>query len=218
VTVIGLSFHVGSQSPTPAAHIAAIEACSPLYEDTAVAGTTSLSVLDIGGGFPANYDGARDEVDFYGPIREALSRLPSHVRVIAEPGRVLSAPAMISVNTVIGRARRGDSIWYYLDDGVYGAYSGQIYDHARYPLTVFGDGCALQRSVLAGPTCDSIDVIAEDALLPELEIGDLVVARQMGAYTLASASEFNSIPRPRVIALNAPQRNVTRITRSALGR
>jgi ornithine decarboxylase len=125
---------------------------------------------------------------------------------------------MISVNTVIGRARRGDSIWYYLDDGVYGAYSGQIYDHARYPLTVFGDGCALQRSVLAGPTCDSIDVIAEDALLPELEIGDLVVARQMGAYTLASASEFNSIPRPRVIALNAPQRNVTRITRSALGR
>jgi len=218
VTIIGLSFHVGSQSPTPDAHVAAIEACRPLYEDNALAGTTALSVLDIGGGFPANYDGATQDGDFYGPIREALTRLPSHVCVIAEPGRVLSAPAMISVNTVIGRAHRGDSMWYYLDDGVYGAFSGQIYDHARYPLTVFGDGCEVRRSVLAGPTCDSIDVIAEDAFLPELEIGDLVVARQMGAYTLASASEFNSIPRPTVIALNAPRRIRRSIAQSAASR
>jgi ornithine decarboxylase len=77
---------------------------------------------------------------------------------------------------------------------------------------VFGDDHALHRSVLAGPTCDSIDVIAEDALLPPLEIGDLVLGRQMGAYTLATASEFNSIPKPQVVALNAPQRGADNIS------
>jgi len=58
--------------------------------------------------------------------------------------------------------------------------------------------------VLAGPTCDSIDVVLEDEQLPALEIGDLVVGAMMGAYTLASASEFNSIPKPRVVAIDAP--------------
>lgn len=217
VTVIGLSFHVGSQSPNPASHVAAIEACRALYEDTAIAGTSALGVLDIGGGFPANYDGAERQDDFYGPIREALAAYPAHVRLIAEPGRVLSAPAITSVNTVIGRAQRGDLMWYYLDDGVYGAYSGQIYDHACYPLTVFSDEAGRRPSVLAGPTCDSIDVIREDVPLPELEIGDLVIGRQMGAYTLASASEFNSIPKARVITLNAPWHGLATLPRTAVG-
>jgi ornithine decarboxylase len=207
ISVIGLSFHVGSQSPTSEAHVDAIDGCRHLYEDSALAGTTELSVLDIGGGFPADYgDGVgADKEAFYAPIREALSRYPAHVRMIAEPGRVLSAASMTSVSTVVGRAQRGDAMWYYLDDGVYGAYSGQIYDHARYPLTVFGDSAECHRSVMSGPTCDSIDVIAEDVALPELEIGDLVVGRQMGAYTLASASEFNSIPKAKVVTLNAPK-------------
>lgn len=206
LTVIGLSFHVGSQSPKPNAHVAAIEACRPYFEETAIAGTTGLEVLDIGGGFPADYGDEASTEDFYGPIRQALASYPGYVRVIAEPGRVISAPAIVSVNTVIGRARRGDLMWYYLDDGVYGAYSGQIYDHVRYPLIVFSDEATLQPSVLAGPTCDSIDVIAEDTQLPEMQIGDLVVGTQMGAYTLASASEFNSIPRPRVLTLNSPEK------------
>jgi ornithine decarboxylase len=203
VPVIGLSFHVGSQSPSPNAHVAAIEACRSFFESRKLAGSSELAVLDIGGGFPVNYGPNQDGADFYAPIREALALYPSHVEVIAEPGRVLSAPAMISVSTVVGRARRGESMWYYLDDGVYGSFSGQIYDHARYPLTVFSDQAERISTVLAGPTCDSIDVIIEDAPLPELQIGDLLVARQMGAYTFASASEFNSIPKPRVVALNA---------------
>ncbi len=205
VPVIGLSFHVGSQSPTPDAHVAAIAACRSLFEGNALAGTSALSVLDIGGGFPADYGFGACEGDFYAPIRGALEQLPAHVRIIAEPGRVLSASVMTSVNTVIGRAQRGKAMWYYLDDGVYGAYSGQIYDHAQYPLTVFSDASDRLPSVISGPTCDSIDVIAEDVQVPELEIGDLVVGKQMGAYTLASASEFNSIPKARVVTLNAVQ-------------
>ena len=56
--------------------------------------------------------------------------------------------------------------------------------------------------MLAGPTCDSIDVIAENLMLPELEAGDLIVGRAMGAYTWASASEFNFFPRATVVSVN----------------
>lgn len=218
VPVIGLSFHVGSQSPDSDAHVAAIRACRAYFDMPELACTSQLSVLDIGGGFPADYRG--DGIDlaaFCRPIVDALSDFPGHVRIIAEPGRVLSAPSMTSISTVIGRARRGERSWYYLDDGVYGAYSGQIYDHASYPLTVFGSDTRTVMAVLAGPTCDSIDVIAEDIEVPDLAIGDLVVGQQMGAYTMATASEFNSIPKPRVVALHAEVREGATVSRLAVG-
>jgi ornithine decarboxylase len=56
--------------------------------------------------------------------------------------------------------------------------------------------------VLAGPTCDSIDVVAEDLPMPELAIGELLVARQIGAYTIATATDFNFFPRARVVPVN----------------
>ena len=59
-------------------------------------------------------------------------------------------------------------------------------------------------SVLAGPTCDSIDLVAEDVLLPELQIGDLMVGHMMGAYTAATATEFNSLPKTRIVVQNGP--------------
>ncbi len=93
-------------------------------------------------------------------------------------------------------------------DGLYGSYSGQMYDHARYPIEAVAAGVAAAPSgdrypsVLAGPTCDSIDVICETLDLPKLEIGDLIVGREMGAYTWASASDFNFFPRATVLALD----------------
>ncbi len=138
---------------------------------------------------------------FCAPLRRALSKLPKSVRVIAEPGRYIVGPAAIGVASVMGRARREGHWWYYLDDGLYGSYSGQLYDHARYPVSALREGPPLP-SVLAGPTCDSIDVIAENLMLPELRSGDLIVGRAMGAYTWASASEFNFFPKATVVAVN----------------
>ncbi|MCB1814873.1 MAG: type III PLP-dependent enzyme, partial [Candidatus Competibacteraceae bacterium] len=83
-------------------------------------------------------------------------------------------------------------------------FSGQLYEQLQYPLTVLKEG-PLQPSVLAGPTCDSIDIVAESIDLPELEIGDVIIGRMMGAYTAATASEFNSIPRTQIVALDAPE-------------
>jgi ornithine decarboxylase len=102
----------------------------------------------------------------------------------------------------MGRALRDGRWWYYLDDGLYGSYSGQMYDHATYPVHALNTDAATYPSVLAGPTCDSIDVIRENLDLPKLDVGDLIVGRVMGAYTWASASEFNFFPRATVLALD----------------
>jgi ornithine decarboxylase len=202
VEIVGLSFHVGSQTPTPAMPVAAIEACGALTRAARDAGYP-LSVLDIGGGFPADYlEPAMPIEAFCEPIRAALATLPPGLRLIAEPGRYIVAPAGTCVATVTGRALRDGRWWFYLDDGVYGSFSGQLYDHARYPVAALREDGVRVPAVLAGPTCDSIDVVREDLETPLLEVGDLVVGRQMGAYTSACATDFNFIPRARRLPVN----------------
>lgn len=201
VHIRGLSFHVGSQSLTPDSHVAAIQRCAELINEIEMLTDRPLNILDIGGGFPIDYSGDGIDYDaYFKPIRQALeTTVPEHIDVIAEPGRFLVAPAVISIESVPGKARRGDYQWYYLDDGVYGSYSGQLFDHAVYPLQVLNDTGIRESSILAGPTCDSIDVIAEDILLPELNEGDLVIGHMMGAYTYATATRFNSLSGTRII-------------------
>jgi ornithine decarboxylase len=197
----GLSFHVGSQALDPGMHARAIEVCRELI--ARAGGGHDLDMLDIGGGFPVAYQGAAPPIeDYCAPIRAALGSLPPQVRVIAEPGRFIAAPAAVCVASVMGRALRGERWWYYLDDGLYGSYSGQMYDHAKYPIEALTATGGTHPSVVAGPTCDSIDVICENAELPLLEVGDLVIGRMMGAYTSASASDFNFFPRATVLTID----------------
>ncbi|MEJ0036783.1 MAG: type III PLP-dependent enzyme [Gammaproteobacteria bacterium] len=203
VEVRGLSFHVGSQAADAGKHVEAIEACTKLLAACRKEKLGVCDTLDIGGGFPIDYmKTVPDIVPFCAPIRAALAKVPKRVRIIAEPGRYIAGPSAIGVASVMGRAQREGHWWYYLDDGLYGSYSGQIYDHARYPVEPLRDSDERLPSVLAGPTCDSIDVIAENLMLPELKAGDLIVGRAMGAYTWASASDFNFFPKATVVAVN----------------
>lgn len=209
IRVKGLSFHVGSQSLDSAQQVKAIDTCNALIRARHARALPPLSVLDIGGGFPVSYGAGETDIEAYcAPIRAALARLPEYVSVLAEPGRFLSAPSMTGVATVMGRALRDGRYWYYFDDGIYGSYSGQLFDHVHYPLEVFSDSLERVPGVLSGPTCDSIDVIAEDLQLPVLEIGDLLVGHCMGAYTAASATDFNGFPRARIVTLNMPTADV----------
>ncbi|HEX3847652.1 MAG TPA: type III PLP-dependent enzyme [Steroidobacteraceae bacterium] len=203
IRIAGLSFHVGSQAAGPAMFVEAIERCRALLA-SARAGGHPADILDIGGGFPVDYrEPAMPIEEFAVPIRAALAELPAGTRVIAEPGRYIAAPAVAAVSSVMGRAERGGRWWYYLDDGLYGSYSGQMYDHTVYPLEVLAPtGGKTYPSVLAGPTCDSIDVINDRIELPKLDVGDLVVGHAMGAYTWASATDFNFFPRATVLALD----------------
>jgi ornithine decarboxylase len=202
IRIKGLSFHVGSQSGRSDTHVHAIETAVALINQAHREGLGHLKVLDIGGGFPVDYQHKAIDIDaFCAPIRNALISVPSWVRVIAEPGRYLVAPVVTAVATVVGKAERDGRPWYYLDDGVYGSYSGQMFDHADYPVETFREGNE-RESVLAGPTCDSIDIVKDAITLPELEIGDLIVGRQMGAYTAATATDFNALPRARMVLIN----------------
>ena len=199
----GFSFHVGSQARDALKHVEAIEACVQLLKKARKEKLGPLDVLDIGGGFPIDYAQRVPEIGrFCAPIRKALAGVPKDVRVIAEPGRFIAGPAAIGVASVMGRAEREGLWWYYLDDGLYGSWNGQMYDHASYPIESLKKSDDQRPSVLAGPTCDSIDVIAENILLPKLKVGDIVVGRAMGAYTWASASEFNFFPRATVVSVN----------------
>ncbi len=203
LTVRGLSFHVGSQAPDAAKHVEAVTACAKLMAAVRREKLGPCDTLDIGGGFPIHYGTPVEDIGrFCAPLRAALLKLPRRVRVIAEPGRFICGPAAIGVASVMGRAQREGHWWYYLDDGLYGSYSGQLYDHARYPVEPLRDAPERLPAVLAGPTCDSIDVIAENLMLPKLKVGDLVVGRAMGAYTWASATDFNFFPRAAVVAVN----------------
>ncbi len=202
IRVRGLSYHVGSQAADPAKHVEAMRVCRDLLAAATAKGLGTFDILDIGGGFPVDYaKPAMPIEEFSAPIRSELATLPQDMRVIAEPGRYIAAPAAIGISTVMGRAHREGRWWYYLDDGLYGSYSGQLYDHAHYPVDSLRQG-KRQPAVLAGPTCDSIDVVNDKVELPELRAGDLVVGRMMGAYTWASATDFNFFPRARLVAVN----------------
>ncbi len=214
IHIKGLCFHVGSQCTDAREQVEAIHACNTMIRRHHDTGAAPISTLDIGGGFPIAYDGGEVDIHAYcAPIRQALSALPSYVNVIAEPGRFISGPSMTCVTTIIGKAIRSGLRWYYLDDGVYGSFSGQIYDHMRYPLECFSDKPGRHPSVLAGPTCDSIDVIAEDVALPELEMEDLVVGHMMGAYTVASATHFNLLKNAKVVLINGRNPSTARVAR-----
>jgi ornithine decarboxylase len=202
IRIVGLSFHVGSQARNSEMHVRAIQVCRDLIKGALTSGH-ALGLLDIGGGFPVDYGAACVPIEeFCRPITAALSELTKEVRVIAEPGRYIAAPAAVGVASVMGRALRDGRWWYYLDDGLYGSYSGQLFDHAKYPVEALVPTAATYPSVLAGPTCDSIDVIDEALDLPKLDVGDLILGRMMGAYTWATATDFNFFPKPTVLVLD----------------
>ncbi|CAH9049512.1 Lysine/ornithine decarboxylase [Pseudoalteromonas sp. CIP111854] len=203
IRIKGLSFHVGSQTSSPQKYVDAILACKQVMETIVQLGLPALSTLDIGGGFPVSYAKQITPIEiFCAPINEALASLPQTVQVLAEPGRFIVAPAVMSVASVMGQAIREGKMWYYLDDGIYGSFSGLMFDEADYPIVTVNQDTQCFPSVLAGPTCDSIDVVAESIMLPKLNNGDLIVARMMGAYTSATATDFNFFKRAQTITLN----------------
>jgi len=199
--VFGISFHAGSQNENPLKYIEALEYCKDICGKAALAGI-NIEVIDIGGGFPISYlTQVMPMAAFCRPIVDYLSRYFANYRIIAEPGRVLSGPTMTLAANVIGRSYRNGAWWYYLDEGIYGSFSGKMFDHADYPMFLTPRPGERYNSVLAGPTCDSIDVLYENIHLPMLEIGDTLVFESMGAYTVASACNFNGFPKAKLVVV-----------------
>ena len=203
LVVEGVSFHVGSQTTNYANYVEALNLTADIYAEVQSRGYTKMNLVDIGGGFPAPYDETvRPFKELARIINSEINRLfPKNIEILAEPGRFFVATAGTAVSKIIGKSVREGKPSYYLDDGVYHTYSGQIFDHCKYPVKAFKRG-KTRLSAVFGPTCDAFDVISMAEDLTELNLDDHVYSEMIGAYTYASATTFNGFSPAKVVHVN----------------
>ncbi|MDH3889527.1 MAG: type III PLP-dependent enzyme [candidate division Zixibacteria bacterium] len=192
----GLCFHIGSQCIYPENFVTAIETARSLIHSLDTHGLHT-QLLDIGGGFPVEYVEPVPSLEtFCAPIADALNEhIRPGIRIISEPGRAMVASSVTLVTTVLGKSLRDGKMWYYLDDGLYSTFSGIVYDQCQYPVVTLKEDKP-RLSVLAGPTCDSFDVMYDGLMIPEHEVGDRILFLATGAYCAVSGSDFNTLRRP----------------------
>ena len=204
LVVEGLSFHVGSQTTNFDNFVQAINLAASIFDEARARGYTKMNLLDIGGGFPAPYDkSVKPFRELARKINAELDRLfPRDIQILAEPGRFMVATAGTAVSTIIGKAVRDGKLCYYVDDGVYHTFSGILFDHCTYHFGAFKKGPKAICTVF-GPTCDALDVISMSETLPSnLERGDLLYSKNIGAYSIASSTFFNGFPPAKVVHVN----------------
>ena len=204
---VGASFHVGSQQRDVNAWDGALEIVGSLARTLADAGYR-LDLVNIGGGFPGRYQDEMPSISAYGAaidraVRTNLADTHGHdlPRVLAEPGRYLVADAGVLETEVVLVARKHEfdaKRWVYLDCGKFGGLAETMDEAIRYRISTTHDHTAHGPVVIAGPTCDSADVLYDksDYHLPlALQPGDRVLIHATGAYTTTySAVSFNGFP------------------------
>ena len=199
----GVSFHVGSQQRNPRMWDGALKASATIFKDLAERGI-HLSMVNLGGGFPTKYLKDVPAVRAYGQaifrsLRKHFgNRIPE---TIIEPGRgmVGNAGVIEAEVVLISKKAAEDTVkWVYLDIGKFNGLAETMDEMIRYPIRTEFDGDEVEACVLAGPTCDSVDVLYEKDpyFLPvSLEIGTKVLIEGTGAYTTTySAVGFNGFP------------------------
>ncbi len=201
---VGVAFHVGSQCTDATNYIQALEMSAAIFREAKQNGI-KLNILDIGGGFPIKHFDKDNHINFEtlaSKIRKELKRLfDKDTKFIAEPGRFFAGPAGLLITKVVGRTFRNNKNYYYLDDGIYQDFSGIVFDHCKYQFNAIKRGHKF-LSTLAGPTCDSFDTISQSEELPELEVGDIVYVKNIGAYSCASAVPgFNGFQPAKIILI-----------------
>lgn len=198
LNVIGISFHNGSGCQSSIAYEKSIRNCYDVFIASKNIGF-NFSIIDIGGGFSSltnfvSFDKiaitVNNSIEKYFGKNNAL-------RIIAEVGRFMVETSHTHVVQIIGK--RNDKL--YVSDGLYGSFNNMMFDHQLkldlHPLNIYKN-CKKQETVIFGPTCDSLDNIGNYEL-PEMNLDDYLIIFNTGAYTLASASEFNGIPLPKKI-------------------
>ena len=216
----GISFHVGSQQRDIGAWDSAIAKVTWLFERLNVECGIQLKMINIGGGFPANYLARTNSLETY--AREITRFLTEDFgdefpEVILEPGRSLAAHAGVLISEVILISRKdknGLNRWVYTDIGKFGGFIETMDEAIKYPVIVQGqrgnifDGLGNHESegvVIAGPTCDSADILYEHhkyELPMDMVSGDRLFWFAAGAYTTTySAVDFNGFPPLAVMCL-----------------
>ena len=206
LTPYGISFHVGSQQRDIGQWNEALVKTRYLMDSLEEEEGIKLQMINMGGGFPAHYVTPANELEDYATeinryLQEDFG--DDRPRIILEPGRSLVGDSGILGAEVVMISNKTNTAlfkWVYLDAGVMNGLFETINESIKYPIVTSKDtaGAKTGQVVLAGPTCDSMDIMYEDYkyLLPKsLKVGDRVFFLSTGAYTSSYASvEFNGFP------------------------
>lgn len=208
---LGVSFHVGSQTMSPQAYIAAMD----LVEETIVKAGVIVDILDVGGGFPVSYPGmeAPPLTGFVRAIEARFEKMlvAENCALWCEPGRAICAEAA----TLTVRVEKRDGNNLYINEGVYGALFDAGHLNWRYPVSVTPDisrSAPLAAFSFYGPSCDDIDFMEGPFFLPaDITIGDTIRIEKMGAYGLALRSGFNGFGEYEEVLIEGGQTDLTQI-------
>ncbi len=209
----GISFHVGSQCLNARRYEEALDATGEIFQAASAVGI-QLRSIDIGGGFPVRYAQENINIDaMCKTIRNRFEKLfgDDHnppIELVAEPGRAIVGNAMALVTKVISESVRNGQNWLYFDDGTYGSFMEVLLYKMTFPWRTSTSGPP-KPYVLAGPTCDSIDVFSRNQAgeistieLPEMHLDDLLIAGSMGAYTFSESTRFNGFEPPKFVFID----------------
>jgi len=206
---IGLSFHVGSQTRTAHMWRDTLDQVAAVWRDAQDAGF-GLSLINIGGGFPAAYEYEVESPNAYAAqVMDMVNdRFADATYVMAEPGRGMVAEAGVIAAEVLLVSRKSDDDlhrWVYLDIGKFSGLAETMDEAIRYSFVTDKDHQDMTPCIVAGPSCDSADVLYEKrpVLLPNgLAAGDKVMIKSCGAYTTTYSSVcFNGFPPLDVLVL-----------------
>ena len=202
----GISFHVGSQQRDIGQWDDAIAKTKYLMSSLEEEEDIELKMINMGGGFPASYVVPTNELSEYASeINRYLDDDfgDERPRIILEPGRSMVGDAGVLVTEVITVSRKNNTAlqrWVYVDAGVFNGLVETLNESIKYPIVTSKDSTGGKRGevILAGPTCDSMDIMYEKykyQLPINLKSGDRVYFLSAGAYTATYASvEFNGFP------------------------
>jgi ornithine decarboxylase len=201
----GLAFHVGSQMEDPEAWTESLRNVGSLMELLQQHGMT-LTMLDIGGGFPAYHTTGIPSISAFGSaIMRELAKLPYQPqRIVIEPGRALVSNAGALVAEVYGKALRNGQWWLYLSVGAFNGLMEALESgtELQFPMTDSRDSDDKISYIVSGPSCDSQDTISmSQQLSADIQVGDRVIIYTTGAYSTAYASNFNGFETPQVTYL-----------------
>lgn len=207
----GISFHVGSQQKDVAAWDDALAKVKYMSDWLKYEENIKIKMINLGGGFPTNYISEVNPIQVYADeINRYLTEdydedeMPE---IILEPGRSLvgGSGVLVSEVVLISRKSRTDlTRWVYTDVGLFQGLIETLGEAIKYPVYTPKMETSSDKGtvILAGPTCDSQDIMYEEAaykLPQELEIGDKIYWLTTGAYTNSYSSvEFNGFPPLKV--------------------
>lgn len=222
VSVVGVSFHVGSGCLSAESYLDALRKCRYVFDFAKETIGLDLNIIDLGGGFMQGEPLLSTVSQVISQqLKQLFNWTPTsrHLYVMAEPGRFMATNVFDLYVQVIGKnstagthsgregasdGRKDACIKYYINNSVYGAFNCKIFDYAVFNYQLYhADGNPIISTTstpctVFGSTCDSIDKILEHISLPEMVVGDYMCFKNMGAYTYSASCQFNGIPLAEV--------------------